>query len=156
MNVVKPLITAVITACLIATTTMTATAATDPIQDRIDTVLAEYGGQQTAWNEVSWDDGATILTLAPDAGTVAPFAVGGCPDSNFCVYSLAGYVGSRITFTTCTSNHPVGALGGPVRSIANSRTSGSVTAYNVNAYVLTVPYNNGTNTISTITRLSCS
>lgn len=123
------------------------------VQDRIDAVLAEYGGEQTAWNEVSWDGGDTVLTVAGEASISR---VGGCADGKFCAYSLAGYSGSRLTFSTCTSNISVSSLGASVRSIANSRSSGTVTAYNGGSAVLSVGAGSGANTSATITSLGCS
>ena len=38
-----------------------ATAAGDTTQDQVDAVIAEFGGVQTAANEVSWDGGAVVL-----------------------------------------------------------------------------------------------
>lgn len=33
--------------------------------ERVAQVIADHGGTQTGWNQVSWDDGDTVLTLAP-------------------------------------------------------------------------------------------
>lgn len=47
------------------------------MQTRIDEVLAEHpGGTQVSWNEVSWEDGDVVLTLASEG--VSTFAVGSC------------------------------------------------------------------------------
>lgn len=134
--------------------TAPATAAADGIQDRVDDVIAQYGGIQTAYNEVTWDDGAIILTLAGDG--IAPLAVASCPSGSYCAYSAYSYAGSRLQFTTCTTGNPVGALPS-VKSIANSRTSGTVRAYNGATLVTTVAPNTGKTPInSTVTTLSCS
>ncbi len=74
----------------------------------------------------------------------------------FCAYTLPGYLGNKLTFSTCTSNHGVSALGGSVRSIANSRSSGTVKAYNGSSLVLSVSAGTGKNTTATITKLACS
>lgn len=124
----------------------------DPMQDRIDDVIAEFGGEQTAYNEVMWGGGAVILTLADDFST---FAIGSCADGNFCAYSAAGYLGSRLTFTTCVANQSTAALGA-VRSVANARSIGTVTAYNGTTPLFSVFANSGTNTTATVTKLSCS
>ena len=138
----------------------TANAAENPVQDRIDAVIAEYGGEQTAANEVTWDDGAIILTVeaqsARSAQTVsAQTVVGTCPSGSYCAYSLANYLGSRLAFTTCTTGNSVSKLGSAVRSIANSRSSGTVSAYNGSSLVLSVSAGSGKNTTATITSLSC-
>jgi len=128
------------------------------MQQRINDVIADHpGGQQTAWNEVTWDGGAIVLTLSPrDESPRHERAVGGCPAGSFCAFAGSNYSSSRLTFSTCTSSHSVAPLGASVRSIANSRTSGQVQALNGSTVVLTVPANSGQNTAPTITSLSCS
>lgn len=145
-------------ALLLLATPLAASADPDPdLQHRTDAVIEEFGGTQTGPGEVTWDGGAVVLTLAADdARGPGTLAVGSCPSGSYCAYSLAGYFGSRLTFTTCTTGNSVAPLGSPVRSIANSRTSGTVRAYNSGSLVLTVPANTGVNTIATITTLSCS
>ncbi|MFT4051190.1 MAG: peptidase inhibitor family I36 protein [Microbacterium sp.] len=133
-----------------------ANAAEDRVQARIDAVIAEYGGEQTAANEVTWDDGAIILTVEAAASVSALTGVGTCPSGSYCAYSRTNYLGSRLAFTTCTTGNSVSALGSAVRSIANSRSSGTVSAYNGSTKVLTVAAGNGKNTTATITTLSCS
>lgn len=130
-----------------------------PMHERISAALAATpGGVQTGWNEISWDDGAVVLTLA-SGDTVMTAAVSGsnCAVGAFCVYSGQGYKGNKLTFTTCTSNHSVAGLaGGSVRSIANARSSGNVKAYNGSTLMLTVVAGTGKDTLATITKLSCS
>lgn len=134
----------------------------ETMQERIDQTLADYpGGTQIAWNEISWDDGESILTLASETLRTNPhialLAVGDCPSGRFCAYSAASYGGSRITFSTCTSNHSPSALGSPVRSLANSRSSGAVRAYNSsNTLLATANAGTGTNVGGTTTKLSCT
>ncbi len=128
--------------------------AVDPMQDRVDAVIAEFGGEQTAPNEVSWDDGAVILTLAPEG--VTAFAIGNCPSGSYCAYSGLSYSGSRLAFSTCTSGNSVAALPS-VKSIANSRTSGTVKAYNGSTLVATVNANTGKTPITAAVKtLNCS
>lgn len=152
---------ALLTGAVMVIATATPAAATSSttsasMQQQVDAALAaEPGGMQTAWNEVSWNDGAVVLTLASDVITVTA-AVGPCPSGKFCAYSSTGYTGSKLTFSTCTSGLSVAGLNAPVRSIANSRTSGTVTAYNGSSPVLTVPPGQGKNTLATITSLSCA
>ncbi|MFF2276797.1 peptidase inhibitor family I36 protein [Agromyces sp. NPDC058126] len=126
----------------------------DEMQSRIDKVLEDFpGGVQISPNEVAWDDGATVLTLE-DSTAVSAFSVGSCPAGSFCAYSYAGYVGSRLTFTSCTASNSVAPLG-TVRSIANSRASGTVRGYNGTTVTVSVAANTGVNTTAAITRLGC-
>lgn len=139
-----------------ATPTLAAPATVSmPMQQRVNAALAEVpGGVQTAWNEVSWDDGAVVLTLAPE-GVATAAAVGSCASGTFCAYAKVGYTGTKLTFSTCTSGLSVAALP-QVRSIANARSSGTVSAYNGSTLVTTVAAGTGKNTAGTITSLSCS
>ena len=132
-----------------------ASATTNPTQTHIDSVLANYpGGIQTGWNEVSWDDGDVVLTVA--LGDVhARAAVGTCANGKHCVYSSPGLLGSKLTFSTC-SNQSVSALGGPVKSVANARSSGTVTAKNGSTPVLSIAPGAYKNTSATVTQVSCT
>lgn len=130
------------------------------MHDRVDAALsAQAGGVQTGWNEITWDSGATVLTLAPtfkDDGGIARAAVGGCDSGKFCAYSQSGYLGNKITYSTCTSNHSVAALGGTVRSVVNLRTSGNVKAYSGRSVLATVQAGRGSNVVGSTEYLACS
>ena len=127
----------------------------DPMQTRIDQVLADYpGGVQSDWNEVSWADGDVILTLAVD-GYQARAAVGTCASGKYCAYSGPSQGGNKMTFTTC-GNQSVSALGAPVKSLANARTAGSVVAKNGSTVVLSVATGAIKNTSATVTQVSCA
>lgn len=136
-----------------------AAASTDATQDQVDAVIAEFGGTQTASNEVSWNDGAVVLTIAPDTTAsrgFTAFSVGGCPSGAFCAYSGTSYTGSRLTFSACTSGNSVAALG-TVRSLANSRGTGTVRAYDGWATVATLAPNTGAASVAAgIDKLNCS
>jgi hypothetical protein len=129
----------------------------DPdVQSQIDEVLAEFpGGTQTAWNEVSWDNGAVVLTLSVP-GEVVAMGVGSCANGYYCAYAGPSYTGSKLTFSGCTAGNSVAALGAPVRSIANSRVFGTVSAYNSSSFLFSVGAGSGTNTGASVTLLSCS
>ncbi|MCM3656214.1 hypothetical protein M3147_03005 [Agromyces mediolanus] len=135
-----------------------ALAATSPdepdLQQQIDAVLAEFpGGTQTAPNEVSWQDGTVVLTLANDE-QVAARSVGSCATGTHCVYSGSGLSGSKLTFSTC-STQSVAPLGAPVASIANAR-SVVVRAYNSIGVVGSVSANSSANTGSWgVTKVGC-
>lgn len=124
----------------------------DDLQQQVDSIIARFGGEQTAKNEITWDDGEAILTLAP-AG-IQPLSVGSCTTGNFCAYSLTNQGGSKLSFTNCAASNSTAALG-EVHSVANARSSGSVHAYNGSTSVLTVAAGSYANTAATITRLGC-
>jgi len=135
-----------------------AAATTDATQDQVDAVIAEFGGTQTAANEVSWDDGAVVLTIAAQTTSrgITAFAVGGCPSGTFCAYSGTSYTGSRLTFTACTTGNSVAALG-TVRSLANARGTGTVRAYDGWATVATLGPNTGAASVAAGTdKINCS
>lgn len=125
------------------------------MQERVDQVLLEYpGGTQIAANEISWEDGAVVLTLAPTGG-VTPLAVGSCATDSYCAYNGSGLSGSKLTFWDC-GTYSTTVLG-TVRSVANARTGGYVDAKNSGGSVLATIY--AGNSISFapagITQLSC-
>lgn len=138
-----------------------ASAASDLLQDRVDAVISEFGGTQTASNEVSWEGGAVVLTIedgiAPRAADgIALGAIGNCAAGAFCAYSGFGYSGNKLTFTACTSGNSVAALG-TVRSIANARTSGIVRAYDGSTLVATLSPGTGRSSVPVgIDKLNCS
>lgn len=128
-----------------------ASASQPTVQEQIDDVIAHEGGLQTGPNEVTWGGGTIVLTIENENSRI----VGTCPSGSYCVYSGSGYTGSRLQFTTCTTGNSVSSLPS-VRSIANSRATGTVRAYNGSTLVLTVAPNAGANTIATVTTVSCS
>lgn len=125
---------------------------TDDLQQQVDSIIARYGGEQTAKNEITWDGGEAVLTLAPTG--VQPLSVGSCATGSFCAYSSFSQGGSKLSFTSCTASNSTAPLG-QVRSVANARSSGSVHAYNGSTSVLTVAAGSYANTGATITRLGC-
>lgn len=129
------------------------------MQDRVDAAMAANpGGVQTDWNEVTWDGGDVVLTLAPegDGGDdpAARAAVGSCANGTYCVYSSPNLGGSKLTFVSCTS-HGVSSLGGPVRSVANGRSSGNVVGTNGVLLVVVATPSAYVNTTATVTAVSC-
>lgn len=111
------------------------------------------GGIQTSTNEVSWDNGAVVLTVVdPDAP--ATMAIGSCPTGSHCVYDNSNLAGSKLTFTTCTTQS-VAPLGAPVKSIANAHTSGVVRAYNDLGALGSVNANTWINTSWGMTKIGC-
>lgn len=123
------------------------------MQDRVDQVLAEYpGGTQTGEGEISWNDGEIILTLTEG---ISSRAVGSCSTGSFCAYTGTALSGARLSFTNCTGTNSVAPLGSPVRSFANARSAGTVSAYNGSTAVASASAGTYKNTTGTITRLGC-
>ncbi|GAA2463080.1 peptidase inhibitor family I36 protein [Agromyces soli] len=164
MKLPRIAIAALITAAAVLAPVSAATAATagsggagsdaDGLQQQIDAVLAEFpGGVQTGPDEVSWQDGAVVLNLAPE-GQLAARSVGSCATGAHCVYSGVGLSGSKLTFSTC-STQSVAPLGAPVASIANAR-SVVVRAYNSVGVVGSVSANSSASTSSWgVTKVGC-
>ncbi|WP_113701766.1 peptidase inhibitor family I36 protein [Nonomuraea lactucae] len=77
-----------------------ASAAPDPIQQKIDKVLAEHpGGTQTSKNTIAWQNGDVILTLAgQNAKGVQAAAAAPCPDGRFCLFNDANFGGDFVSF----------------------------------------------------------
>ncbi|WGD36583.1 hypothetical protein [Lysinibacter sp. HNR] len=110
------------------------------------------GGVQTAWNEVSWDNGEIVLTLAERNTRSAQF---GCGSGLYCVYAEPAAQGMRINFSTCKKNNSVTVLPS-VRSIVNATANRTITAHNGNSLLLTVFAGSLKNTTSKVTTVSCS
>lgn len=95
----------------------------------VASVLDRYpGGTETAPGVISWDDGATILTLA---SAEAADAVGTCASGRYCAWANTAYTGTKITFSACSAGGTTSSLAllsGYARSTANARSSGTVKA----------------------------
>ena len=130
---------------------------TSELQARVDAVLAEFpGGSQTAPNEVTWEDGAVILTLAADEGLITTMAVGSCATGYYCAYSGYNLSGSKLSFSACNTTQSTGALS-VVRSLANARSSGYVQGKNSSGTVLATVSAGGSLAYAStsITKLTC-
>jgi hypothetical protein len=128
------------------------------LQEQVDVILKQNpGSKQTGPNEVTMVGGDPVLTLDVDEDLLsfAAKAVGSCPSGKFCAYSSIGYNGSVLTYSTCTSNHSVAGLSA-VRSIANSRASGTVRAYKGSTLLATVAAGTGKDVSAGSTKLTCS
>lgn len=141
------------------------------MQERVDEVIDEFGGEQIGWNEVSWDDGDIVLTLDPDvsvnakatkaiavtAAAAAASSKEDCASGKYCLYSRAFYEGDKLTFSSCPATHTsFTKLGGAPRSIMNDRSSGKVRAYNGNTVKVTLNAGTGTSNITGVTKVTCS
>lgn len=131
----------------------TASEADPSLQQRIDQVLEDFpGGVQINANEVSWNEGDTILTLA-DPDSPAALAVGSCATGAHCAYASYGLQGSKMTFNSCTIQS-VAPLGAPALSVANAR-SVVVRAYNSIGAVGSVSANSSADTNWGMTKIGC-
>lgn len=126
--------------------------------ERVAQVVAEHGGEQTGWNQVSWDGGDTVLTLAPTAGptaTIAPLAAATCTAGKYCVYSQISYGGNELAFTACPATQTSFGVIGSVRSIKNARTSSTVRAYAGTTVRATLSPGAGSANVSGVTKVTC-
>lgn len=146
--------------CITATPAHAAEPSPSPLQERIDEVLAKFpGGEQIAPNAVSWEKGAIVLELA--AGATAARAVAGCVSGAYCAWSKFGYIGSKLSFTACSTTGTLVSLAplgppGSTKSLANARSSGVFTANNGATVVYAVAAGVGVPVFtSTATHLRC-
>lgn len=154
---VRSMFTAIVTAVLLAFWAPSWAISPEPgIQDMVDDLLAQHpGGEQTGWNEVSWQGGEVVLTLMSDDPSADPLAVN-CAAGRFCAYDGSNYSGNRITFSTCTNYHSVAQLVRPVRSMYNARGSGTIRAYSGSTLLASATAGRGTNVSGTTSHISCS
>lgn len=151
-------VAAAILTATVALAPVSAMAAEAPdLQVRIDSIVAEYGGAQTAWNEVSWEDDQVVLTLAEgvDAARTAPMS-SGCASGRYCAYSGIGYTGDKITYSTCPATHTAFVAIGSVRSIMNARSSGTVRAYGGATLKAALSPSVGRTSISGVAKITCT
>lgn len=161
-----------IAALLIPSTAWAADGAGSEMQDAVETVIAEYGGEQTGWNEVTWDDGDVVLELDPtdpdnndsDGPVIGSESASGliaavrdnCQAGRYCVYAKIGYNGNKLTYRACPATHTsFGALLGPVRSVKNDRTTGTIRAYRGSTVKAALAPGRGAANVSGITKLTC-
>ncbi|MFV0434072.1 MAG: peptidase inhibitor family I36 protein [Leucobacter sp.] len=132
------------------------------MQERVEDVIEEHGGTQTGWNEVTWDEGAVVLTIAPEdsnetsANSVRTAAKDNCAAGKYCAYGKIGYGGNKLTYTACPATYTSFSAIGSVRSIKNNRTSGTVKAYNGSTLKNTLSPGNGSSNTSGITKITCA
>ncbi len=137
------------------------------IQDRIDEVIEKHGGEQTNWNEVTWDKGNIVLTIESNrtgngglrstesSGTTSPQAI--CESGKFCLFGRSAYGGSKLTYSSCPATiSSFDAIGGSVGSIKNNRASGTVKAYSGSSVMATVSAGQGNSSLTGITKVTCS
>lgn len=136
-----------------------------PMQELVDEVINEHGGEQTGWNEVTWDGGDVVLTIDPGLGSdakpttralAAMAATDNCTAGKYCAYANAFYGGSKLTYSACPATQTSFGAIGSVRSIKNDRTSGTVKAYNGRTVKATLSPGKGNSNISGITKITCT
>lgn len=131
------------------------TAHASPVDEAIVQALDEHpGGVQTAWNEVSWDDGDVTLTIAPRSLLATFSSFGRCDRGAFCIFSGYGGVGKKVTYRSC-GTYSTSVLGQPVRSIVNSRSGNTVRGKNGSTIVVTVGPSGARNVYSPINTVEC-
>ncbi len=131
---------------------------TPSIQKQIDRVITQHGGQQTGWNEVSWDHGAITLTVNSET-SLSPFAANGttCAAGKYCVYSRSQQGGTKLSYSTCPATYTsFSALSGSVRSVVNNRSNGVVRAYSGNEVKAQLSAGQAANNVTGITKLTCN
>ncbi|WP_157981592.1 peptidase inhibitor family I36 protein [Protaetiibacter intestinalis] len=95
-------------------------------QAQIDRILeANPGGEQIAPGQISWDSGSVVLTLEE---AVTPYVLSACASGRYCAWSSPAYAGTLLSFSSCSAAGTISTAGFPIRSIANQRTSGHITA----------------------------
>lgn len=132
------------------------------MQERVDEVIAEFGGEQVDWNQVSWDEGEIVLTLAEEesrantARVAAAAATDKCASGKYCVYPKIGYGGNQLAFSACPATQTSFSVIGSIRSIKNDRASNTVRAYAGSTLRATLAAGTGNTNISGITKVTCS
>jgi hypothetical protein len=83
---------------------------------------AQPGGVATSYYSAEWPK----LDMTLDVAWASTFAVGTCATGTICAYSEGAMAGVKLSWTTCGSKST--AALSTVGSIANARTSGTLTA----------------------------
>lgn len=130
---------AVAAVILTAVPALSASATDTAVDPQISAALeAVPGGEVVDYYTAYWPEEEMTLTVpgtsAHDAS--ARSAIGTCPNGSVCVFSASGLGGSRLSWTSCTV-HSTAALGVPVRSIADARSTGYLQARNGTTVVAT-------------------
>lgn len=136
-------------------TTTTAQAAT--LQDEVNKVLEEFGGIQIAPNAIAWNGREIILEIRNVESQKATAAVNNCPDGSFCAFDAGAYSGNRLMFTACPTTVTTFPGLSNVRSLQNSRATGTVRAYSSTILRATLNPGKGAPLLPVgITKLTCS
>ena len=98
------------------------------MQERVEDVIEKHGGTQTGWNGVTWDEGAIILTIAPEnsietgPNNARAAARDNCAAGKYCAYGKIGYGGNKLTYSAC----PATQTSFSIADQQNAALSGSV------------------------------
>jgi len=131
-----------------------ASATTDdfPIAPEVEYALAvEPGGVALDYWTAAWPDG---MRLDVERDVVLFKSVGACPDGRVCVFTKHNAAGTKLSWSGC-GTHSTSALGGPVASIANARSSGTLKALNGSTIVASAAAGTSKNVYATVTKVSC-
>lgn len=118
-------------------------------------MAAVPGGVQSSPNEVVWPDGSRLVVVGNDPWGPTPAAATACPTGKFCAYANTNGTGTRLEFTACPSSNSLAALEATL-SIANARSSGTVTGRNGSTIVVTAAAGTTKNVTKTIDKLVCA
>jgi hypothetical protein len=133
----------------------TAASAADGVTSQIAYALQMApGGVQTSWNQVTWSDGA-VLTVEPTNILARASATSTCPSGKFCAFTDLNGAGTHLDFSACPSSNGVGALT-RVWSIANARSSGTVTGRSGSSIVVTVSPGAVKNVTKVVDKVVCA
>jgi len=141
-------------ALILAVTPAIAASASDAaIDPQIAYALdAVPGGELVDGHTAYWPDQGMTLTV-PDAtarSASAASAIGSCPHGSVCAFSAYNLSGTRLAWTSCAV-HSTTALGSPVRSIADARSTGYLQARNGTTVLATAIAQSWDNVTSTST-----
>jgi len=143
---------AVLTTAILLTITPIAAHA-DALDPQITAALqAVPGGEALDDHTAYWPDLSMTLTV-PDTRLRA--AVGTCPNGSVCAFGGVSLTGSRLSWTTC-GTFSTTALGVPVRSIADARSTGSLQARNGTTVVATAIAQSWASVTGTSDNVKCS
>jgi hypothetical protein len=106
------------------------------------------GGTAVSGTEVIWDDG-TRLVLSSDPRGVA------CSSGKYCVHSKINGSGDRVEYSRCPATTDLSTVSFTIKSIKNSRTSGTLTARKGSTTMATIAAGSYRN-ITGITSLVCA
>lgn len=110
------------------------------------------GGEVVNDHTAYWPDLTMTLTV-PD--TRLRDAVGSCPNGSVCAFGGPTLTGSRLSWTTC-GTFSTAALGAPVQSIADARSTGSLQARNGTTVVATATAQSWAGVTGTTDNVHCS
>jgi hypothetical protein len=143
---------ALITAALLITATPAAAHA-DTVDPQITAAVASVPGGQIVDDHTAYWPSLTMTLTVPDPRLRD--AVGSCANGSVCAYSGAALTGSKLSWTTC-STFSTTALGAPVRSIADARSTGNLQARNGTTVAATASAQSWASVAGTTDNVKCN